>query len=421
MQAPRAFLTSLEQIGIKLGLDQIRGLVAALGHPDRAYRSIVIAGTNGKGSVTAMLERGLRAGGYRTGRYTSPHLVNLEERFTIGGVDVTPDALDAALTRVQRASESLPAPPSFFEATTAAALDLFRTSAIDVALLEVGLGGRLDATNVVEAIASVITSIDFDHQQFLGNTIEAIAWEKAGVIKPGTFCVLAANAPAVQAVVARRCREVGADLIEVSAATQASVDMREGRARIGLRTPTRAYEPMTLGLRGRHQAQNAVAAVRTLEELDRRGVFRVPEQAVRRAVEDVVWPGRLEVVTVDSHLVLIDAAHNAAGAAALAAFLRETWQRPLPIVLGVLRDKDVSAVVAPLAAVASRIVCTAAPSPRAMAAIDLATVVRRHTRGIEVDACDTPRLAIAIAGAHGSPVVVAGSLYLAGAVRAHIS
>jgi dihydrofolate synthase/folylpolyglutamate synthase len=421
MQAPRTFLASLELIGIKLGLDQIRGLVASLEHPERTYRSIAIAGTNGKGSVTAMLERGLRASGYRTGRYTSPHLVHLEERFTLDGVDVAPGALDTALTRVQQASASLPAPPSFFEATTAAALDLFRTSAVDVALLEVGLGGRLDATNVVDTVASVLTSIDFDHQQFLGDTIEAIAWEKAGVIKPGTFCVLAANRPAVQAVVARRCGEVGAELVDAATDLALSVTMHEGRARIDLRTPVRRYEQLTLGLRGRHQVQNAVTAIRALEELDRRGVFRVAEAAVRTAVEDVIWPGRLELVTVDSHAVLIDGAHNAAGAAALAAFLRETWPRPLPIVLGVLRDKDVFAVVSPLAGVASRIVCTAAPSPRAMAPADLAAVVRGLGPGVEVDACDDPRRAIAIAAEHGSPVVVAGSLYLAGEVRSNIS
>src|SRR5690606_19490747 len=137
-----------------------------------------------------------------------------------------------------------------------------------------------------------ITSIDFDHQQFLGDTIEAIAWEKAGVIRSGTFCVLATNGPAVRATVARRCREVGADLIDATAGTAVSVEMRDGRARIHLRTPTRAYGQMTLALRGRHQVQNAIAAVRALEELDRRGVFRVPPEAVRTAVEDVIWPGR---------------------------------------------------------------------------------------------------------------------------------
>lgn len=421
MQAPRTFLASLEQIGIKLGLDQIRGLVAALDHPELTYRSVVVAGTNGKGSVTAMLERGLRAAGYRTGRYTSPHLVRLEERFSIDGVDVGPETLDVALTRVQNASSALPAPPTFFEATTAAALDLFRTAAIDIALLEVGLGGRLDATNVVDAVASVITAIDFDHQQFLGDTLDSIAWEKAGVIKPDTICVLAPNPPSVLATVARRCREVRAELVVADEGADASVGMANGHALVDLRTPVRDYETIRLGLRGRHQVQNAITAVRTLEELDRRGVVHIPEAAARTAVEKVVWPGRLELVTIDSQPVLIDGAHNAAGAAALAAFLRETWPRPLPLVLGVLRDKDLSAIVTPLATVAARIVCTAARSPRAMPPADLATVVKAHAPGIEIDRCDDSRRAIAMAAAYGSPVVVAGSLYLVGEVRAHIS
>lgn len=421
MLAPRAFLTSLEQVGIKLGLDQISGLLAALGHPERSYPSIIVAGTNGKGSVTAMIEHGLRAAGYRTGRYTSPHLVQLEERFAIDGMDVAPDALDTVLARVKEACDRLPAPPSFFEATTAAALELFSDAAVDVALLEVGLGGRLDATNAVDAVASVITSIDFDHQQFLGDTIEAIAWEKAGVIKPGTFCVLAANPAAVQTTVARRCRDVGAELIDAELGTSARVTMQDGRAQVGLRTPARAYEPLTLMLRGRHQVQNAVTAARVLEELDRRGLFEVPVSAVRAALEDVQWPGRLELVRIDGHPVLIDGAHNAAGARALAAFLRETWPASLPLVIGVLRDKDVMAVAAPLVAVAARVVCTAAPSPRALPAADLAELIRPHAGRIDIAACDDPRRAVALAAESGSPVVVAGSLYLTGAVRAHRS
>ena len=421
MSSHREFLTSLEQIGIKLGLEQIRGLVTALGRPDRTYPSIVVAGTNGKGSVTAMLERGLRAAGLRTGRYTSPHLVHLEERFAIDGVDVESDNLDEMLARVRGASSVLPAPPSFFEATTAAALELFSTARVDVALLEVGLGGRLDATNVVDAIASVITSIALDHQQFLGDTTEAIAAEKAGVIKPGTFCVLAPNTHAVRAVVAERCREVGADLIRADDGRAVIVEMIRGHAHVDLRTPTRHYGPVTLALRGRHQVTNAVTAVHLLEELDRRGLFEVPEAAVRAAVEDVEWPGRLDLVRVDSHTVLIDGAHNAAGAAALAGYLRETYPQPVPLVLGVLRDKDVRAIVAPLVGVASQVFCTEASSARALPGAELADMVKGLAPHLSVSVHMPPGAAIAAAARHGSPVVVAGSLYLAGEVRAHLS
>jgi len=419
--APRAYLTSLEQIGIKLGLAQIRSLLAALDHPERAYRALTIAGTNGKGSVTAMVERGLRAAGYRTGRYTSPHLVCLEERFAIDGLDVSASQLDAAIEVVQTAAGTLTAPPSFFEATTAVALELFRRARVNVALLEVGLGGRLDATNAVASQASAITAIDFDHQQFLGTTLESIATEKAGVIKSGTCCVLAENPLDVRVVVEKRCQDVGARFVYATDGVQLGVAMHEGRAHVDLVTPRRRYADLILALRGRHQVQNAVTAVRLLEELDTEGLFAVSEAAVRCAVEQVSWPGRLELVSVAGQAVLIDGAHNAAGAAALAAFLRDTYVHSLPVVLGAMRDKDIESIVAPIAAVASRIVCTTAGTARAMPPHELAAVVRTIAPGLGVDTCNTAAAAIETAGRGSELVVVAGSLYLAGQVRALVS
>lgn len=427
MNASRASLYSLEQIGIKLGLDQIHALVHALRHPDRAYQSIVIAGTNGKGSVTAMLERGLRAAGYRTGRYTSPHLVNLEERFAIDGIDVDAQALDDALERVLNAAQHLPAPPSFFEATTAAALDLFRLERVDVALLEVGLGGRLDATNVVAPVAVAITAVDFDHQQYLGNTLAEIAAEKAAVVKTGSFAVLGANPAPVEFIVADRCREVGADLVRAATGVDVTARLDTGRITLQLETPSHRYEPLQLALRGRHQIDNALTAIRMLEELSRRRLFDVQPDAIRLGVENVTWPGRLELLRdtrsrhAPDNAVLIDGAHNAAGARALVAYLRETYGRRLPMIVGVMRDKDVTTVVATLAAGASRIVCTAAASPRAMAPQELAAVLRRCAPGIEVEVAATPREALDRMRGAGSPVVVAGSLYLAGEVRAELS
>src|SRR4030095_9197987 len=175
----RDYLFSLEQFGIKLGLDQIRGLMDGLGRPDRAYRSVVVAGTSGKGSVTAMVERGLRAAGWRTGRYTSPHLIDLEERIVIDGRAIARDELEQIGMAVRASAARLPAPPSFFEATTAVALDAFRRAGVEVAILEVGLGGRLDATNVISPMGVAITSVDFDHEQYLGPTLEGIARENA--------------------------------------------------------------------------------------------------------------------------------------------------------------------------------------------------------------------------------------------------
>ena len=420
-RSARSTLLSLEHIGIKLGLEQIRALVAALGRPDHAFRSLVIAGTNGKGSVTAMLERGLRSAGYRTGRYTSPHLVDLEERFAINGVPLAPDMLDAAAERVLAAAGSLPAPPSFFEATTALAFDVFRRAAVDVAVLEVGLGGRLDATNVVLPVGVAITAVDFDHEQYLGDTIEKIAGEKAGVIKAGTVVVLAENPPAVEQVVARTSAEVGASLFRARDGVDASIEMIDGRACLRLTTPARRYEPLRLALRGRHQVANALVAVRLLEELAANGSFDVGESAIRAAVEDVTWPGRLEIVRVRGLDVLIDGAHNPAGARALAGYIRETYGRRLPMVVGVMHDKKIDELVAALAPVASRFIFTAAATPRATAPTDLVAAASRVAPDVVTTSSARPVDAVHAAAAFGSPVVVAGSLYLAGEVRAGLS
>jgi dihydrofolate synthase/folylpolyglutamate synthase len=424
--AARASLFALEQIGIKLGLDQIRALVGALGHPDRAYPSIVVAGTNGKGSVTAMAERGLRAAGCRTGRYTSPHLVDLEERFAVAGEPISPAQLDGLAARVMEAARALPAPPSFFEATTAVALEAFRDARVDVAVLEVGLGGRLDATNVVDSIAEAITMIDFDHQQYLGGTIEAIAREKAAVIKPGSFVVLAPNPPAVDRIVAEAAEAAGARLIRAHDGVAVRAEMRDGHAWIDLRTPRGTYPDVRLGLAGRHQIENAVVAVRLLETLSDATSLQVSAAAIRAALEDVVWPARLEmrrlrVVDMLDVLVLIDGAHNAAGARALAAHVRETFGRTLPFVVGLMSDKDADAILGALAPVASAFFCTAAHTPRAAAPEDVAAVAARVAPAIETRVAADPLAAVRAASARGRPVVVAGSLYLAGEVRRETS
>ena len=397
----RDYLFSLEQIGIKLGLEQIRSLTAQLDHPERAFRSIIVAGTNGKGSVTAMVERGLRAAGYRTGRYTSPHLIRIEERFAMDGVSITSAMFEAAAGRVRQAAEALAVPPTFFEATTALAFDVFRDAKVEIAVLEVGLGGRLDATNVVDAKAAVITAIDFDHQEYLGDTLELIAAEKAAVIKPGALVILAKNPAAVEAVIRTRCESVGARLVIAN----------QGMTGVSDYT-------VTLGLRGRHQIDNAAAAVRLLEEMTAAGLVKVTRDAIRVGLEDVVWPGRLEAATWRGHDVLVDGAHNPAGARALQSYLAEAYGRKVPIVLAVMREKSVEEMVAALAPSASHFMCTAPATPRAMAPSDLLAVVRRMAPGTPAEAVPHAVQALARAVTYGSPAVVAGSLYLAGEIRA---
>lgn len=425
MTAPRpdhrARLLALEQTGIKLGLDQIRALLRLLGRPDLAFPALTVAGTNGKGSVAAMLDRGLRAAGWRTGRYTSPHLVNLEERVTIDGRPLAPAAFDRLAASVLEAASALPFPPSFFEATTALALEAFRQAPVTVAVLEVGLGGRLDATNAVDSVGVAITAIDFDHEQYLGDTIAAIAREKAGVIKPGSIVVLGPNREEVDVVVADACRSAGAGLTRAHEGVAAEVTMRDGQAALTLTTPVRHYESLHLSLRGRHQVENAITAIRLLEAIDRRGVLAIPTDAIRAAVEDVTWPGRLELLQTAAGDVLIDGAHNPAGARVLGAYVGETYGHPVPFVVGTMRDKKVSGILKALGSVASEFVCTSTGSPRAMSARELLAAAASAVPAVPAVAVEDPIHAVHYAAARGRPVVVAGSLYLAGAVRAAFS
>jgi len=421
MSSAREYLFSLEQLGIKLGLDQIRALVRHLDAPDQAFRSIVVAGTNGKGSTTAMVERGLRAQGYQTGRYTSPHLVDLEERFFVRGQPVGRAALDAAIERVREAAQGLPAPPSFFEATTAAAFEVFRGAHLDLAVLEVGLGGRLDATNVVSPIGVGITAIDFDHESYLGSTIEAIAAEKAGIIKPGIAAVLGNNPEPVRRVVLERCQDEGAEFIYAPDGVEIEVQVVNGLSRVRLKTPDADYGTVTLALRGRHQIENAVTAVRLLETLARRGGLPVGADAIRTALTDVEWPARLECRQWRGIDVLIDGAHNPAGARALAAYVEEVFPHRVPVVLGVMADKKIEAMASAFDSIASVIVCTAPASPRAERPESLARRVREVLPRREVIVCERPLDAVPAAAGRGTPVIVAGSLYLAGEVRAELS
>jgi dihydrofolate synthase/folylpolyglutamate synthase len=421
----REYLFSLEQIGIKLGLDQIRLLLLALDCPDLAFPSIVVAGTNGKGSVTAMIERGLRDAGYRTGRYTSPHLTHIEERVAIDGAPLSADSFDRLAARIRQAAAALPFPPSFFEATTALALEAFRDAKVDVVVLEVGLGGRLDATNAVTPVLSVITSIDMDHQQYLGNSIEQIAAEKAGIIKSGVSTVLGSNTDQVRAVIRHVAAAQDAPLVYAPDGVDARAELIDGITLATLTTPAGRMGPLRLGLRGRHQVDNAITALCALETLDAGGRLRVPAAARQAALERVEWPARLELRQWRhqgvSHDVLIDGAHNPAGAQALARYLIEAFDRPLPVVFGAMQDKDVDGLVHALAPRASLFICTAAESPRAAQPEVLAARVHHAAPHLTVHTASTPGAALAIAAASGQPIVVAGSLYLAGEIRELLS
>lgn len=409
---------------MKFGLENISTLCEALGHPERSFRSVLVAGTNGKGSVTAMVETALTAAGHRAARYTSPHLVRLEERFVMLGREAGTDALGSAAARVQAAAErlvaagTLAALPTFFECTTAVAFELFHEAAIDLAVLEVGLGGRLDATNVVRPIVTAITSIDFDHQAQLGSSLASIAAEKAGIIK-GAAPVVCGPLPQEAARVVREAAGARGAAVVRAAERVAMTPVRGGA--VDVATEARRLPAVTLGLEGAHQRDNACVAVAILEELERLGV-RVPDAAVRAGLTEVRWPARLERFDTPGGPVLLDAAHNPAGAAALAAYLRGQGARDLTLVFGVMRDKDVRGMLGALAGGApplwGAVVCTAAPGGRALDAAALASLAQEAVGPqVPVAAIADPAAALAHAQDRGRPVVAAGSIFLIGPLR----
>jgi dihydrofolate synthase/folylpolyglutamate synthase len=408
-------------LGVKLGLDNIRTLCAALDHPERAFPCLHVAGTNGKGSVTAMVHAIYEAAGLRAARFTSPHLTDLRERFVIdtepvgdGMLEqVSGDVLDCA-DRLRRAG-TLPVHPTFFEATTAIAFELFRRARVEVAVIEVGLGGRYDSTNVINPLAGAITSIGLDHEQYLGHSLEAIAFEKAGIIKPGMDVVTGALPEQASRVVETVAAEQQARVIRAHDDTQTIVEAETGR--VTLRTPAGVYGPLELALRGDHQIGNALTAVRLVDAARSHGLA-VSEEAVERGLRTVDWPGRLETILLPQGTLLLDAAHNADGAHALAAYLRRGSERPA-FVIGIMRDKNLRAVVDALLPVGMSVVATAAATPRALPAQDLAAGVRAAAPAVPVEIESDPVAAVERAFARSRFVCVTGSIFVVGAVREH--
>ncbi len=398
------YLFGLEQFGIKFGLDNIRAILEGLDHPERDFRSIHVAGTNGKGSVTAMVETGLRAAGYRTGRYTSPHLINLHERFAIDGRAIDDDTMVAAIGEVRGVVESLlrngvlEVQPTFFEVTTAVAFELFRRSQIGFAVVEVGLGGRLDATNVLSPVACAITSIAFDHQLYLGSTLREIALEKAGIIKPG-----------VPVVVGTLPAEALAAIAEVARNRNAPLDHAKLSDVAG----------KTIALRGEHQRINAAVALRLLATIDRQG-FPIPDAAMRAALADTEWPGRIDLRTLqDGRQLLMDAAHNSAGAEALALYLRQTAIRPT-LVFAAMRDKDIDGMLRPLLREVDRLIVTRPTNPRSAEPAQLAQVAGAITTSVPIDIEPSLPHALERAWNNAPLVLVAGSIFLLGDVMQHL-
>lgn len=424
-----AYLEGLSRFGIRLGLERMAFLLDALGHPERRLRILHVAGTNGKGSTCAMLTAILQAAGYRTGLYTSPHLVRYEERIRLDGAPIPGGRLAALIDRlkgiIDRAVREGLEHPTEFEVGTAAMYAYFAEAGAEVVVQETGLGGRFDATNLVAApLVSVITPIGLDHRDRLGDTPAAIAAEKAGIIKAGVPVVSAPQPPEAAAVLAEAAARAGSRLVRVGAESceGAEVCVRGVEAsaeatRLDYRGLAADLPGLRLGLLGRHQAANAACALAAAELLRERGLD-LPEAALRAGLAAARWPARLEVLARRPLLVL-DGAHNPDGAAALRRALGELWpRRRFILIAGVLADKDVGGIVAELAAAAVRAVATRPPSPRALPPEDLAR--RLEAAGCPAEVQPDPAAAVAralaLAGPEGA-VCAAGSLYLAGEVR----
>ena len=422
------YLLSLghETLAIKLGLRNTELLLHALEYPQHAFPAVQIAGTNGKGSAAAMLDSICRAAGINCGLYTSPHLVSITERIKLAGIEITPAEFARSATRVRDVSEKLlagkkiEALPTFFEQLTAIALDAFRNAGIELAILETGLGGRLDATTAAEAQIVAITQIALDHQEYLGQTLESIASEKAAIIHADVDAVIARQSPEALAVLLKRCEETGVTPILDDLCRKVVRATEGGKFCVTFETAAGCYEDVVLGMRGRHQIDNAAVAIRLAEVLRVRGLA-VPQAAIVNGLETVQHPGRLELIPHEPAF-LLDGAHNPAGCQSLREYLDEFATRPLTLVFGAMRDKQLDQIGELLFPQADILILTPIENPRSAATELLRSVASRFARGTVVESSSSSEaLDLAIEKTPlGGLICVTGSLYLIGELRPSI-
>jgi dihydrofolate synthase / folylpolyglutamate synthase len=406
-----AYLAGLNPLGIRLGLDAIRSLLGRLGDPQGVFPSVLIAGTNGKGSVAAMTASILSAAGFRTGLYTSPDLIDVRERIRIDGRMISRREMAACAETVRsRVREQV----SYFEFLTAIAFLHFQRQKAEIVVLEVGMGGRLDATNVVVPLVSVITNISLEHREHLGNTLAEIAREKGGIIKEGGVCLTAARQKPVIGALEAICRERGARLCHVGKEIRTTIHRDGTFSYRGI--GGRCHERLLCPLVGKHQISNAALAVAAVGQVRAAG-FRVGEEAVSKGLKQTHWEGRLEILQ-HSPLLIVDGAHNPAGVAMLCRALQKDFSyRRLILIFGVLGDKDYRAMAKRLFPLADRVLLTRPHSARALSP-DLLLASTGAVSGVEVveDPALALRHALSVAG-KDDLICAAGSLYLVGEIK----
>src|SRR5689334_23143422 len=411
----------------KFDLENISVLAERLGRPDRAYPSAHIAGTNGKGSTAAFLESILRHAGFRAGLNTSPHLERINERIRIDGEEISDESFAAIFTRIQAvieellAARKLRAHPTYFECVTAMAFECFARERVGFGVFEVGLGGRLDATNILSPTVTVITRIDFDHENFLGHSLKEIAGEKAGILKPEVPVILAEQRPEAGEVILARARELRCPVIETEREFQITQESSQNgffRARVTELSSGDSLE-VAPALPGRFQLQNAVNAVAVARQLVRRG-FRISGDDIMEGISKTVWPGRLERLQSNPD-VYLDGAHNPGAARELAQFLAQNFAgRKIWLIYGALRDKAVDEVAGQIFPHAAEVIFTEPRTSRAISAPRLAEIASHHAPSFKVISNAEQALDQALAeAAPEDAIFITGSLYLVGQLRHH--
>lgn len=420
------YLLSLghETVAIKLGLGNTERLLDALGRPQNNFPAVQIAGTNGKGSTAVILDAICRAAGINTGLYTSPHLVSITERIRTGGSEITPQEFARLITIVRDAAQRLMKQgellslPTFFEHVTAAALVAFSEGRVQLAILETGLGGRLDATTVARARTVAITPIALDHQEYLGQTLAEIASEKAAIIRAGVRAIVAPQPPRALEVILKRCAEQMVAPHIVDDHVRVLDADASGRLHISFKTEADCYENVRVALRGRHQLTNVAVAVAVAESLRAHG-FQIPRAAIIEGIEGAEHEGRLEMLEEEPSL-LFDGAHNAAGARALRAFLDEFVHAPITLIFGAMRDKALDEIAATLFPAAARLILTEPDNPRAATLAEIKSAVPPGIDSSRITLVPSTVEALKIARARtmrGGLILITGSLYLVGEIK----
>lgn len=412
-------LYSRKRYGIKPGLEMITAILAGLNNPERAYKVVHVAGTNGKGSVCAMLESVLREAGLKTGLYTSPHLINLNERIKVGGVDIVDGDLGDLIHDVEQVVERVEGDvgreATFFEITTAMSFEYFRRAGVDIAVIETGMGGRFDATNVVDPLVSVITGISIEHTEYLGKDIQSIAGEKCGIIKQG------------RPVVCGEMDRVALDIVR-STASQNGCILRSASENVNIQFKSRSlsgqkvvvesseasYGTINLPLSGAHQLANMAVAITTIEVLADNGVD-LPEKAVKKGLSHVVWPGRLQVLSV-APPVILDGAHNPDAAVVLAVALKQlTDGKPVGLVMGMCRDKDIQKYLKPLLPMVKKMWAVPIRDNRGFSVDELAVSISSYKLDVvKSSLVDAIKAAKQWAQREDGVVCITGSLFLVG-------